>query len=188
MATTQLFVELLIIGIGAGLWLAFLLAAILRIPFENPFPDYSAIYMTAHLSVAYVVGIIVDRIARSAFKFIENRHCAQVFGDDKTHVEDRETYILVTSPPLREQIIYNRSRFRICRAWILNFALTFVFSGILAIQQASLSIAAIALSGLVFGFLTAYVASSLARDYYTNIRQSYDFLTKNKNLESKKCG
>lgn len=140
--------------------------------------------MTALLSVAYVVGIVVDRLTWTAFHFVENYHRNQVFEDDQEpSVEDRETFVLVTSQPLREQIVYNRSRLRICRSWVLNFALMAVFSGIWAIQQTAWSIAAIAFSGLTLSCLAAYVAHSLARDYYTNIRQSYNFLMKNKNLE-----
>lgn len=145
--------------------------------------------MTALLSVAYVVGIVVDRLTWTAFRFVEDYHRNQVFGDDQEpSVEEREAYILVTSQPLHEQIVYNRSRLRICRSWVLNFALIAVFSGIWAIQQTAWSIAAIAFSGLTLSCLAAYVAYTLARDYYTNIRQSYDFLMKHKNLESKKCG
>jgi hypothetical protein len=185
LATTQLFVELLIIGIGAAIWLAFLLAAILHLPWGNPLPNLSNVHLTALLSVAYVVGIVVDRFARSAFQFVDGRQRDHVFGhDQEPSIEDRETFVLVTSSPLREQIVYNRSRLRICRSWVLNFALIAIFSGILAIQQSAWTIAAIALSGLALSCLTAYVARALVRDYYANIRHSYDFLTKNKNRDA----
>jgi hypothetical protein len=182
LATTQLFVELLIIGIGTALWLAFLIAAILRLPWGHPLPDVGAVYLAAMLSVAYVVGIVVDRLARSAFRNVERRQRDQVFGNDQQPpVEDKETFVLVASSPLRDQILYNRSRLRVCRSWVVNFGLTAVCAGVWAIQQAAWVIAAIALSGLVLSCLTAYVARSLARDYYDNIRHSYDFLTKNMN-------
>ena len=182
MATTQLFIELLIIGIGAAVWLAFLLAVILSFPWGSPLPDLNAVYLAALSGVAYVVGIVVDRLARSAFRFAENHHRNQVFGKNQDpSVEDREKYVLVNSSSLREQIVYNRSRLRICRAWILNFTLTGGCAGAWAIQQRVWTIAAIALIGLALSGLTAYTANLLARDHYENIQHSYNFLTKNKN-------
>lgn len=185
MATTQLFVELLMIGIGAAIWLTFLLAVILRLPWGSPLPDLTAVHLTALSGVAYVVGIVVDRLAWSAFRFAENRHRDQVFGmDQDPSAEDKEKFVLVSSSSLREQIVYNRSRLRICRSWILNFALTGVCAGAWAIQQQAWTIAALALSGLALSGLTAYTANLLARDHYVNIGRSYDFLTRSKNCDA----
>lgn len=181
MATTQLFVELLIIGVGVAIWLAFLLATVLRLRWGDPIPDITVPHFTALLGVAYVLGILVDRGAYTLFRPIEARHRKRVFRDDPApSVDDRERFILVNSSSLREQILYNRSRLRICRSWILNFALIGAFAGIWAIQQRTWAIALFSLGALVLSLLTAYTAHTLARDHYNNIRFSYEFLVRNK--------
>lgn len=177
MATTQLFVELLIIGIGVAIWLAFLGAVVFRLPWESPLPELRGIHLAALAGVAYVVGIVVDRLAWSGFRFVESRHRDRVFGvDHDPPAEDREKLVQTSSSSLRDQIAYNRSRLRICRSWILNFALTGVWAGVWAIQQHSWTIGAIAITGLTFSALTAYTATLLSRDHYLNIRHSYEFL------------
>jgi hypothetical protein len=182
-ATTQLFVELLVIGVGAAVWLAFLLAVILRLPGGIPFPDLNAAHLVGLSSIAYVLGIVVDRLAWSAFRFAENRRRDRVFepGQDPS-VEDRERFVLENSSILRQHIVYNRSPLRICRSWILNFMLTGVCAGAWAVQQRAGTIAAIALSALAFSGLTAYTATLLARDYYLNVRHSYDFVARAKTM------
>lgn len=180
MATTQLFVELLIIGVGVAIWLGFLLAILLRFQWGEPLPEIGAASLTALLGTAYVLGILVDRAAYAAFHPIERRHRNKVFGENPNpSVDDRERFILVKSSSLREQILYNRSRLRICRSWILNFALISALSSAWALQQAAWGIALISLGALLLCFLTAYTANSLARDHCNNIRYSYEFLTKN---------
>ena len=177
MTTTQLFVELLIIGIGAAIWVAFLLAAIFRVPWGSTPPELNAAHLAALTGVAYVIGIVVDRLAWSAFRSVENRHRDRVFRTDQDpSVEDRERLVLEGSANLHQQIVYNRSRLRICRSWILNFALIGVCAGAWAIQQRAGTIALLALAGLLLACLTAVTANLLARDHYRNIRQSYDFL------------
>lgn len=182
MATTQLFVELLVIGIGVAIWLGFLLASLFRVQRGSPFPDLGAANLTALLGTAYVLGILVDRAAYSAFRPMERRHRNRVFGETpKPSVDDRERFILVNSSSLREQILYNRSRLRICRSWILNFALISVFSSVWAIQQAAWDVILIAAGALLLCLMAAYTANRLARDHYNNIRHSYEFLQQEKN-------
>jgi len=178
MATTQLFIELLIIGIGVATWLACLVAAILGYAPKDALLTLDRPFLAAFLGIAYVLGIIVDRAAYSLFKPIERQRRDEVFGQNqKPAVDDRERLILVRSSPLRDQIIYNRSRLRICRSWILNFFLIAASAGIWAIQQRAWSIASIALASIVMGVFAAFTANTLVRDHYINIRSSYDFLT-----------
>lgn len=177
MATTQLFAELLIIGIGVAIWLAFLVSAVLRVQWIGAVPEISVSHLSALLGVAYVLGILVDRAAYSIFRNMERKHRESVFADCPTpSVDDKERYILVNSSSLREQILYNRSRLRISRSWILNFALIGIFSGIWMVQQRAWVLAPIAAGAIVLSFLTAFTALTLSRDHCNNIRYSYEFL------------
>ena len=182
LATTQLFAELLIIGIGVAIWLAFLLAAVLGVRWTGSVPEIGVSQLSALLGVAYVLGILVDRAAYSLFRRLEQRSRAQVFADcpPTPSVDDKERYILVNSASLREQILYNRSRLRISRSWILNFALIGIFSGIWMVQQRAWVIVPISVSAFVLSFLTAVTARALSRDHCNNIRYSYEFLVSEK--------
>jgi hypothetical protein len=180
MATTQLFAELLIVGIGVAIWLAFLLAVVMRFPWGSPLPQFNTAHLTILLGTSYVLGILVDRMAWTLFRPIEVRHRVKIFGSDpQPSIEDRERHILVNSSSLREQILYNRSRLRICRSWILNFVLIGIFSGIWALQQKALPMVPFAVASIVLSALTAIITATLARDHNRNIRSSYDYLIQN---------
>jgi hypothetical protein len=184
MATTQLFVELLIVGIGVAIWLAFLLAVVLRFPWGSPLPQLSTAHLTILLGTSYVLGILIDRLAWTLFHPMENRHRAKIFGSDpEPSIEDRERHILVNSSSLREQILYNRSRLRICRSWILNFAFIGIFSGIWAFQQRALPMLPFSIASVVLSLLTAMTTDTLAKDHNRNIRSSYDYLIHSKEKE-----
>ncbi|MGA2401648.1 MAG: hypothetical protein ABSG91_08060 [Syntrophobacteraceae bacterium] len=119
MTTTQLFVELLIIGIGAGIWFALLLAAIFGYRFDIGIPKIDTSLLVVLGSMAYVLGIAIDRLARMLFRFAE-----KVLAKDRLpNPEEIERHIFVSSEALTRQIQYNRSRLRICRAWAFNLLL-----------------------------------------------------------------
>lgn len=185
MATTLLFVELLVIGLGAALWSALLLGSVVGLPQNVP----SALIgnpavIAALLAVSYVLGIIVDRAAYSIFRRIEDSVRRKVLGNDQNpSIEDRESSVLLVTSPLRDQIVYNRSRLRICRSWILNFALIGIFSGIWVVRQGQWTNAVVSIAGFVLSVLAAGAAWSLAKDHYRNIGHSYEFLERNKNRE-----
>src|SRR5215831_14494516 len=118
MQTTQLFVELLVIGVGVLLWLGLLIAAIFGYK-PNTFPDLNSgeVALLTGLLVAagYALGILVDRISREI--------CSLLFGPratQATHETRLENLIKTSSETLGKEIEYNRSRLRICRSWALN--------------------------------------------------------------------
>lgn len=177
MATTRLFVELLVIGIGVAVWLSFLLATIFNLRLDLRWWGLEGAPVFAFFGIAYVLGILVDRAAYSLFQPLEKHHREKILGEDpEPPVEDRERFILVQSSALRDQILYNRSRLRICRAWMLNFFLICLFSEIWALQIYSWALNPISLTALGLAALTAFTANTLVRDHYRNIRASYDFL------------
>jgi hypothetical protein len=121
-STTNLFVELLVIGVGAAGWLIlFTLAAL----------GYDAAFVKGLLSTpaaivpgvvaVYLLGIITDRIADSALQFLRTERKRLLYfpsADEAFKVRD---YVLTKSPYFASQFEYNRSRQRICRGWIFNF-------------------------------------------------------------------
>jgi hypothetical protein len=123
----------------------------------------------------------MDRLAFEFFKPLERMHERAL--RQKPGIPSPETIerlILISSKALGQQIQYNRSRLRICRAWALNGLLT-----TFAFAAWNLRVAAVApplciilvASGLVVSVMIGWVAFAISRDHYNNLSQSYRFLT-----------
>ncbi len=180
MSTTQIFVELLIIGLGGIIWLSIFISGIFKGPVENfvHFPD--AVYALLIVCVAYVMGIIIDRIAYGIFNSLEKRNGKRILKDysDLT-VEKMLYYISTNSEELKNKIFYNRSRLRICRSWIINFCLIAISITFLNVRKHALSFIHFILLLtilVILIFLTFYVWNELSKDHLKSVKQSYEFL------------
>lgn len=182
MTTTQLFAELLIIGIGATIWLALLLAAIFGYRFDIGIPKIDTSFLVVLGGLAYVLGIAVDRLARAIFSLVE-----KVLSKDRLpDPEVIERHILISSEALARQIQYNRSRLRICRAWALNLLLTLpaFVAWNLRVEAMRLVPCLVVLGvGFLICALMAGVAWVLSADHDKNLQDSYEFLKKCKSGE-----
>jgi hypothetical protein len=180
MATTQIFVELLIIGLGASIWLALFGAAALRYPLDRGFPQLQSSVLIMLTGVVYVVGIVIDRVARLAFGGLERRHRERILpAPPFPAVEAIERLIMIRAAPLAEQIQYNRSRLRICRAWTLNFlliCLAFTCWELRAAVVGPGEWGLFAATVILLALGAAWVTNLLSRDHYTNLRETYEFL------------
>ena len=68
MSTTNLFVELIVIGIGAAIWVVLAALAVFGyswVPLDQVFSTFAA---APFLGVVYVLGIILDRVADAVFE------------------------------------------------------------------------------------------------------------------------
>lgn len=73
MNITAIFVELLIIGFGVLCWLALFIAFILGIPISSSLASMNPIFIAPLTAVAYILGIVSDRIIRDFFEcLVEN--------------------------------------------------------------------------------------------------------------------
>jgi hypothetical protein len=138
MSVTALFVELLVVGTGAVIWLALSLAAIVAYKFDAKLLSDNPALLAAITAGVYVLGIVVDRIVRELFiATVETKARAAVFTTETLkrikhlapHLDETnlpmglEKLIRARSAPLAERLEYNRSRLRICRAWVLHLLL-----------------------------------------------------------------
>jgi hypothetical protein len=123
MTTTHLFVELLVIGIGAFAALLLLLAAIFGWS-----PDTFSGLMGLQalfpiLAAVYVLGILVDRLADICFDWKDKEQRREIFPDDDEkhtkYFESRRT-LVIDGENLWRDLEYVRSRSRICRGWTVN--------------------------------------------------------------------
>ena len=120
MATTNLFVELLVIGIGAACWVGLLILAafgleITQLESLNTYP-----VLVPLLAIVYLLGIISDRIADFVFDKCFSNPLRTQFFDEKRQYQDARRLVLESSTRLADKHEYGRTRIRICRGWSLN--------------------------------------------------------------------
>ena len=132
MKTTNLFVELVVVGTGAALFVALLFYTFFgdRLLFGQPFsslakPDDLASIIPV-LSLIYVLGIIIDKIAYRIFKGKEDSLRKENFeksGDDGYYKKRYSLYTSANMTQAIEAFEYGRSKVRICRGWTVNSVL-----------------------------------------------------------------
>ena len=126
MSTTNLFVELLVIGVGALIWIVLLILAVFG---YHWIPDdllKSPVMAVPALAIVYVLGILSDRLADTCFEKIWNDDLRDEFFKHKKDYYDARRLILTKSERLSELLEYGRSRLRICRGWVFNTVLIIV--------------------------------------------------------------
>ncbi|MFV0442805.1 MAG: hypothetical protein ACK5Q5_04450 [Planctomycetaceae bacterium] len=123
MSTTNLFVELLVIGVGAACWVLLVLGGAVPLQ-EIPAPwlrSYPLLLVS--LAFLYVFGIITDRMADWTFDRLFSGGIRARFFDSKRAYQDARRLVLSSSPRLADQHEYGRTRIRISRGWALNSVL-----------------------------------------------------------------
>lgn len=126
MNTTNLFVELIVIGVGTAAWIVLLVLSFSCLT-TSDITNLLKIEMAIPLlAVIYVLGIVTDRIADTIFEKLWGDKIRQrKFGDlDKYYLARRE--ILTKSERLSDLLEYGRSRLRICRGWCFNSILIII--------------------------------------------------------------
>jgi hypothetical protein len=118
MATTSLFVELIVIGIGALAWVTLAILAVFGYSWLTFDRATSVMGLVPLLSLTYLLGIIVDRIADQIFQRPSRRLLAHWFSSQEEYKHAKDVVYLRS--PLRSLMEYNRSRLRICRGWVTN--------------------------------------------------------------------
>jgi hypothetical protein len=123
MNTTNLFVELVVIGTGVSLWVLMLAGSAFGyawIPADSP---WMAVFALPALAVTYVLGIVWDRIADLLFERVWAERLLAAHFQSRDDYYNARRLILLKAPPLSELLEYGRSRLRICRGWTLNSAM-----------------------------------------------------------------
>lgn len=126
MSTTSLFVEILIIGMEALVWIGLLLSikwdASPCLAWLEQNSAYSALFTTVLLTLAYVVGIFVDRVADcfyTMFRFSTDQPLPMSFGKMRLK-------IMHESEGMAKFLDYQRSRLRIARSTFVNLLALFL--------------------------------------------------------------
>ena len=123
MATTNLFVELLVIGVGAALWAGLLIASAFGIEWtQAEFLQQYPVLM-ALLALVYLFGIVSDRLADFVFDKLFSAPIRAKYFAEKRDYQDARRLVFSESSRLADMHEYGRTRIRICRGWALNAAL-----------------------------------------------------------------
>lgn len=169
MPTTQLFVELLVIGIGALAWVILFAAAIFGWRSTGTMPTLNAGQILAGTAATYVLGIIIDRLSRALW----NRILFRPSTIDGTLTADAERIICKESERLWNTCIYNRSRLRICRAWTLNAALiclAYLLWNVSVHAHTWATSVGVLTILIALSILAAWATVRLNRDYYNQLK------------------
>lgn len=128
MSTTALFIELLITGLQAAIWLTLLILSILGygwISLER-LKGFEAIFAVLLLPIVYPLGVLIDYLADAAFKRWELKIRAK-YDLDQTQTVVR-LLMQTKDSSLAAHFGYIRSRIRISRSSAFNFALITITS------------------------------------------------------------
>jgi hypothetical protein len=126
MSTTTLFVELVVVGVGAMAWIALLVLAAFGhewLPVDRLFSPAITVPM---LALVYLLGIVTDRVADTMLGPLWARgNRLRVYGNDESAYAGDKLLVLAT-PQFSRLFEYNKSLQRICRGWTINAVAIFV--------------------------------------------------------------
>lgn len=185
MNTTNLFAEIMVIGIHFICWIGFFYAAAMGYDSISIDRIFSINFAVPVLALSYILGILMDRFSDLVFRKYENviRESLKMADSPSAAFIDMRFYILAKSPNLYMQLEYSRSRMRVARASFVNFIFTTI-SVIIFIQVApdfnswqeakKLSWCLVLFSsGAAFSFLSFYSYKALLNTYYNSSIRAY---------------
>jgi hypothetical protein len=128
MSTTALFIELLITGIQAAIWLILFILCLLGFDWINPerLKGFELLLAVILLPIVYPIGVFIDNLADSLFRPWEMK-IREAYNLKKT--QTALTLLMQTKDQsLASHFTYIRSRIRISRSSAFNFALMTIAS------------------------------------------------------------
>lgn len=186
MNTTSLFVELIVIGVGAFVALLLLTLALFGTPTSLAPLLLSFQAWLLALPLIYLFGIVIDRLAdRSFSRRWESELLREVGYDSEEEFFEHRRIVMHRSAPFSEQLDYGRSRLRICRGWVLNTILLLVsWLGFLFLQLREVDgfwglVAYTVVVALALVWTSFLAWRHLAVAEYRKVRRQAEWLEKN---------
>jgi hypothetical protein len=126
MNTTLIFAELLIIGLQASIWLFLVVLAIFGTNWIQGLAtfgiaDWQTVIVVVAISIVYVLGVIVDRLADLVFTRWDIKIREQTYPNAPLTLGVMRFQLGKDNEYLNRQFEYTRSRMRIARASSLIF-------------------------------------------------------------------
>ncbi|MEL6255256.1 MAG: hypothetical protein AAFR87_24825 [Bacteroidota bacterium] len=135
MRSTSYFIELMIAGAGATIWLSIIVMSFYGYDWM-PWDYLKEAGIIIVLSpFVYVLGVIIDRFVDNFFDFYfkENAKNPQFLPKDEYYMARTKVYM--ASDHLKDLMEYGKMRIRICRAWAFNSLLIAFFGSLYVISS-----------------------------------------------------
>jgi len=189
---TQGFIELLVVGVEASVWILFL-----ALSFAGPGiwrggvpSEWQNTALFVYTALAYGLGVVVDRLADSAYWRLRDPPCVQslprlhriLYGERKAVASPEEVRTMRTALQRRDDsalkfLEYQRSRLRIARATSFNVALAIPVGGWFVLFTARLGFVRFSLF-MLFALLalwgTVRATEKLREAYEGHLRKTYE--------------
>ncbi|MBN8580812.1 MAG: hypothetical protein J0L96_09080 [Anaerolineae bacterium] len=179
MATTVVFVEILIIGLQALIWFVLFFIALVDLSWIslNTFKGWENLTTLLILAFSYTLGIIVDRIADTLFSPLDNKICGNAITNKTVPVWKMRLFIMTQDNGITKYLEYIRSRLRIARSTTLNIALIIISFIVNNINGLFGQFNWITVFGVFVGIavvtLSFFSWRSMTRNYYERLSQAY---------------
>lgn len=125
MGTTNLVVELVVIGTGALFWVVFAILTVFGyewVTLDRLLALMEAPALIPTLSIIYILGVVTDRLADGLFHHWDHSIRGKFFPKPEDYHSAR-ALLYRKSQALTELFEYGRSRVRVCRGWAINSVL-----------------------------------------------------------------
>ena len=176
MTTTAIVAELVIGGLEAATWVALYVFAVAGTDWVDwaQLSDWQALILLLLVAAAYVLGILVDRVADSSLSRLDRI----AFGKPKLRGREVQTMrvaLLHHEDGNTRFLEYQRSRMRVARATVLNLVLlapalaAFLLAQTGADWWTAAAVAAVVLAALV----SWWVARRIEVAFLNNLRRAY---------------
>lgn len=184
MNTTNVFAELLIIGVETIAWIALLFFTLFGYVWID-FGTFNNLAIVIPLvALAYVLGIMMDRLSDALLFGLDHAIRLQVMGERIAESFGQlRSFVLSRSPYLSADLDYLRSRLRIMRSSIINFGLlgitgtAFILTRIqIALDTQYWAAAAALFTGAVLSSLSFYAWRASAITYYLRLKTAFAVL------------
>lgn len=179
MGTTVFFIEILIIGLQAVVWVAMLAAALFgtRLSDLAAFQGWEASVTLVFLALAYSLGLLADRLADALFSPLDHRMRPSIIPDKEAPVWRMRLYLISRANGLTEFVEHSRTRIRIVRATAFNMLMLMAsaaavwIAGRTALSPVSMIL--FLLVGAAGVGVSFYAWRRMTKAYYKRMHQAY---------------
>jgi len=184
MTTTNVFAELLIIGIETLAWIALLIFCLFGYGWID-FAVFNNLAIAIPLAAAtYVLGIIMDRVSDTLLTGADRVIRRKLLGERVAQsFASLRLYILAQSPYLSADLDYLRSRLRIMRSSMINFSLLAIFGAAFILIRLQIApstqyraAATVFLVGVILASLSYYAWRASSITYYLRLQTAFALL------------
>lgn len=178
MVTTAIVAEIVVAGLQSATWITLLVLTLFGTGWIDPdvLADWAALVTVLVIGAAYMLGVLVDRLADDFVLRPMNRFWPPRPADKPAPIEHMRLVLLGRDDGVARFLDYQRSRMRVARVTLLNLlALAPALGAYLIVRTDSNTLIAIAAVAVVLisVLLTAWVFRAIEWAYLLRLGQAY---------------